>query len=147
MAVCVYSIDQGTGLVMEVDGFLAGDEFLAAHRQFWRFNRKFKSCKFWFTDYQFVTGTDLNSDHAKELTNINMNGARQNPKLVLATHAQSDIEFGMTRMWQTLAQDTGWHIKPFREREGAMRWVEAMINQPINWSQRERLFRYPPDKE
>lgn len=52
-----------------------------------------------------------------------MRSAEVNPDALVAVVAPNDLEFGLSRMWQILSDETPWEIRVFRGGEEARMWI------------------------
>lgn len=51
---------------------------------------------------------------------------------IVAVAAPRDLQFGLSRMWQTLAEATGWEIRVFRTEAEAVDWMRARASQKFD---------------
>lgn len=73
---------------------------------------------------------NVDSARVEIIVNLDMQLARKMRKgLLVAAAAPRDIQFGLSRMWQTLAEATGWEIQVFRTREEALAWLRTRSEQ------------------
>jgi hypothetical protein len=55
------------------------------------------------------------------------------PRLAIANLARGDLEFGMFRMWESLAvEGDGWGVATFREREPVADWLASQSGVPVD---------------
>ena len=56
------------------------------------------------------------------------------PDGVLAIIAKRDLEFGINRMWEIIAESSGlpWETMVFRDRVAAEKWVKRKVKEKYN---------------
>lgn len=59
--------------------------------------------------------------------------AKNNRDIVIAAAMPSDLAFGLGRMWQAYADETGWKSHAFRAREEAENWVQNELQQELKF--------------
>lgn len=55
--------------------------------------------------------------------------SRVNPDAVIAIIADQDLIYGLSRMFQVLAEETGWEIEIFRLRDDAEAWIKKRVKE------------------
>jgi len=74
-----------------------------------------------------VTEFKASTEGIKECALFADRASELNKKLVHIAIASEDIIYGMTRMWQAYADDTGWNMNIVRTREDAEIWLKDNI--------------------
>jgi hypothetical protein len=65
----------------------------------------------------------------KLIARFNIKAATVNPDVIIATVADQDIMYGLSRMAQTLRDDAAWENEVFRNRQDAEAWIKARVKQ------------------
>jgi hypothetical protein len=65
----------------------------------------------------------------KLIARLNIKAATVNPDVIIATVADQDIMYGLSRMAQTLRDDAAWENEVFRNRQDAEAWIKARVKQ------------------
>lgn len=134
MPVSITITDGGLGVLLVAEGDLTFQEVLDANGRFFiEHADAFPHCRYWFADYSQVEHTDVDFTQIRHLAAMHVNVAKLNPQLVVAVHSSADFIFGMARMWESFAADTGWKTQVFRSAEEAKAWVRACVNLPLHF--------------
>ena len=83
--------------------------------------------------YQIVDLTDLESVEVNDrdiiqIAEMDKAAAKANPDIVIAVVAPGDLEYGLSRIWRALVDDSGFETRIFRDRESADRWIEELLS-------------------
>lgn len=108
-----------------------------------RFSHLLESADYWFSDYSHMKIVGITSEHAREIATLAVNAGKA--RLALATLCTGDLEFGMTRMWQALADDAHWDVCVTRDRESVVSWLAGRLGAPVNLDNGQLLLDYPVD--
>jgi hypothetical protein len=75
-----------------------------------------------------VTGSEIIESH-KEIYNaeIDKKASDTNPNIVVAIVASTDLQFGMSRVWQVYVEKSKFVTKVFRDREDAESWLKEKL--------------------
>ncbi len=134
MPVSIKIADGGLGVVLIAQGNLATQELLAANIDFFnRYAQEFLSCRYWLADYSQVEDSDADYTQLQRLAAIHVNASKMNPQLIVAVYGSKDFVFGMARMWEMLAEATGWQTSVFRSAEEAKAWILSFVNESITF--------------
>jgi hypothetical protein len=134
MPVSITITDGGLGVVLVAEGNLSFQEVLQANENFFKhYAQEFLHCRYWFADYSQVEQTDVDFTQIRHLASIHINVSKQNPQLVVAVYSSADFIFGMARMWESFAAETGWATQVFRSADEAKTWIQASINTPLTF--------------
>ena len=80
-----------------------------------------------FVDLMEVTELQLTAEDIHGIVAENRVTAQAAPSVIVAVAAPHDHLFGMARMWEALADQTGWTIRVFRARQEALAWLRAEL--------------------
>jgi hypothetical protein len=134
VSVSIKIADSGLGIILTATDYLTVQELSAANLDFFtQHAQEFSSCRYWFVDFSQVTDTD--ADHAKirRLASMHVEVSQMNLQLIVAVCSPADFSFGMTRMWEVLAEATGWQTSVFRSGEQAKIWIRSYINESLTF--------------
>jgi hypothetical protein len=77
-------------------------------------------------DLSKATGFNVDTAKLDSIVELDMRLARKvRQGFLVAVAAPRDLQFGISRMWQTLAEHTGWEILVVRDRREALAWLRA----------------------
>jgi hypothetical protein len=134
MPVSITITDGGLGVVLIAEGVLSFQEVLQANENFFKEHaQEFLHCRYWFADYSQVEQTDVDFAQIRNLAAMHINVSKQNPHLIVAVYSSADFIFGMARMWESFAAETGWATQVFRSADEAKAWIRASVNKPLTF--------------
>jgi hypothetical protein len=120
----VISWDDPHSLRLKATGVLTGAELVEANRAFFATELdQFADAATWLSDYTDCTVGDFPSELVRDLVEISVRVSRVNPRLRVALAVTPDLLFGIGRMWESLAAQTGWEAGVFRSLAEAERWL------------------------
>ena len=121
-------VNDGRGLRLIGSGILTGAEMIAATNDLEANPDLFRRLVFGLVDLREVTELRLTGEDVKALAHMDRRLALVNPSLCVAVVAPKGVVFGMARMWEVLAEPTGWPTAVFRDMADAEIWIEARKN-------------------
>ena len=86
-------------------------------------------------DHSKLKAGSLTIDTVRAIADISGQYSEQIGKAKIAIVVESDMDYGMTRMWETLVDiNTDWFAsdKLFRNRDEAMVWLKGVNNQGVS---------------
>lgn len=120
-------VDDGAGILWRAYGSVPGDELAGAYSSLVGSHRgAVEVARYWVSDYTGLDGRAVLARHARSIAGDAL--SLRNPGLLMAQLCPTDLEFGMTRMWEALAADTGWIMGVFRTRAELEAWLELKLN-------------------
>jgi hypothetical protein len=123
-------LDGGRGMVRVWTGAVAASELTAATVADYLGRENWPKVEYFISDFTGVTDLQATTDEIRELSSVEARTATFVPGLAMAVVAPSDFMYGMARMWQVFAQETGWSVGVFRSRAEADAWVRELIDGP-----------------
>lgn len=123
MAVTI-SWDDPHSLRLKATGVLTGAELVEVNREFFaRELDRFAKAATWLSDYTECSVGEFPSELVRDLVEISVRVSRVNPRLRVALAVPPDLLFGIGRMWEGLAAETGWEAGVFRTLAEAEAWL------------------------
>ena len=120
----VISWDDPHALRLTATGVLTGAELVEANREFFATELdRFAKAETWLSDYTDCTVGDFPAELVRDLVEISVRVSRVNPRLRVALAVTPDLLFGIGRMWEALAAQTGWAAGVFRSLAEAEAWL------------------------
>jgi len=86
-----------------------------------------RGISFGHIDFTDVTSVDISSDDIRRIADLDKRLALLAPHMVVAIIAPAAVVFGLSRMWETFAESTGWTIAVKRSKAEADAWVESRL--------------------
>ena len=134
MPVDIRIIDQGLGVMLRTSGTVSGAELVKAHEEFFLENMKpLSTIRYWYADHTEAEFVSFTADHIQQLTEIAVKISQINKNIVVSICSPQMLIFGMSRMWETYAERTGWIIKLFRERNEAKAWLREILHEDLTF--------------
>lgn len=127
MTIEIKYFDGGKGVLWRASGTLTGADLLSANKEM--FSRDIVAEPYHYGLFDSTAVADLNISAETMRTNAmeDASEARQMPKFVYAIYANSDVIFGLARMWEALLGESGWVTHTFRKRSDAVEWLKAQV--------------------
>ena len=125
-------IDDSSGLVrFEASGSISGEELLGRLKAFFDIDlSRFKRCRGWLSDYRETNVGTIGTPEMQELARLAIAVSKENPDLAVAVVVSADLHFGLARMWEALAEPTGWQIRVHRSLHDAKTWLDRVAALP-----------------
>ena len=142
MPVTIHSLDGARGVLVRGWGRVDDADFLAAHRAHFASDPEFLSLQWYaIANWSGLLETDISPESLKAVAQLCLAATRVSPHLLLAMVGREDLPYGLSRMFEVLAEDTGWAIQSFRDEPGARKWIQEQIADRYG---REVAFRKDP---
>lgn len=117
----------GKGLLREGSGVLTGQEIIDSALQLLADEDRLCGLAYGRVDFTEVTSIQVTPEDVHRIADINKRMAKLNPQRVVVVIAPGDAVFGMVRMWETLAESTGWKTTVVRTAAEADAWLETEL--------------------
>ena len=133
MYLAIEFMDAGSGVRLITRGKVPGALIVDAHRIFAdKHLDAFARARYWFANHSALEAVLLQHSHARSVATIDARLATANPGLVVGSLVPGDLEFGMVRTWQSLADQTGWRVGTFRDEQGLQTFFEETLGMNVN---------------
>ena len=129
MPVEIINLDNGRGLLVRAYAPLSGNDKIKANETLLRSPDELAKLRYLVIDTEsgeFHCSTEevrIISAQDKQIAKI------APPDLVVVVLAPSDVDFGMARMWQVFAEETGWQTAVFRSCASAGKWLNEALGE------------------
>lgn len=117
----------GLGVIHRGEGIVAGAEVIAASADHHRLEERGRRLRYGVVDFTKVTELRVSAAEAQAIAEEDRLTAALTPDVAVAVIAPQDHVFGMARMWETLAESTGWTTRVFRDRDEAVAWLREQL--------------------
>ena len=117
------------GLITTYSGELSNEEFVRCTREKFIQGEEFlskdyvDSFNYSLSDMTDVTRIDIDLDSIKSNASLSEKALALNTDGIMVVVCPSDLEFGLSRLWQTYADSGADRIKLFRSRPEANQWL------------------------
>lgn len=127
MTIKINHIGDGVGIEIIATGCVTGDEIIAAHQEIYSPDNLKKQ------RYQIIDRTDckeyqVSSEDIKKIADIDKAASNTNPDIIIVIIASTDLQFGVSKMWQVYVEDSTFETEIFRDRITAENWLKEQLN-------------------
>ena len=128
MPIEILELDEGLGNVIIGEGFLSSKEYynsLTEHLS--KPDKQLHKYIYSILDFTQVTNYQIKLTDIHKIATQSIHVSKINPHVIVGIAASSSINFGIARIWASLASTTGWTIKVFRNRNDLDLWIQQKI--------------------
>ena len=129
MAIKIQYIDDGVGIKIIASGIVTGEEIIEAHKEIYS-KTNLKKQRYQIIDRSNCKDYQVSSTEVQRIADIDKAAAKINPNIFMALISPTDVQFGMSRMWEAFIGETPFVTKVFRDRKSADEWIEEQLKKP-----------------
>jgi hypothetical protein len=138
MPLTIEELDGGRGVLMYASGRISDVDLVSALEAHLG-AEEVGEYRYSLSDFTAVDAVDVTNRAIHRIAELcRVAAAAGNPRMV-AVVGDRDSVFGLARMWQVFAHETGWTTEVFRSRPEAEAWVRERVEG--EWSVRPALRR------
>ena len=119
-------IDDGIGIECTILGDATLDKILKAAEEVYS-EEYITIQKYQIIDFTECTSFQLSSDDMRAIVEVDIEVSKSNPDIIIAIVAPDDIAFGMSRVYEAYAEETGFRIKVFRDKKESRLWIQNQL--------------------
>ncbi len=119
-------IDDGEGIELRFTGKLTLKDFLEAYQEIYNEQNIYRQ-RYQIGEFTDVASIDLSIEDIAMIARLDIEASAKNPNIIIANIGKSDLEFGLSRMWETFADDCLFEIEVFRNRKDAIKWIQSKL--------------------
>ncbi len=123
---CEINYIDSEGIELLFTGKLTLKDFLKAYEEIYNEQNLYRQ-KYQIGEFTGVESIELSSEDISLLARLDIEASKKNPNIIIANIGKSDLEFGLSRMWEMFADECLFEIKVFRNREDAKKWIESRL--------------------
>jgi hypothetical protein len=128
------------GLVLLYSGVLTGEEVINVKRTL--ITEQNRGLRYLIVDTTATNEIHISGAELRGIAEENKRlAAIAEPGMLAAVAAPQDLAFGLSRMWEVIASDTGWRTSVFRSRAEADAWIQRNLNVQQTPNKDEKPFR------
>jgi hypothetical protein len=116
-------LEGGIGLLKTFSGDVTAQDFITAENELLSIPQQVAACRYAIADLTSVCSMNISASELRQLSDLNARMAAVQPRLAVAVVAPMDVAYGLSRMWQVLAEKTRWEIMVFRTRAEGEDWA------------------------
>lgn len=127
MPIEIQKTEDGKGIIFSAVDDVNGKDIIKGITEILNDN-SFADLKYWISERSRCTKYDVSSKEVQEIANLNNQAAKNNPNLLVALIAETDLQFGMSRMYEAYIDEHGFQTMVFRSREEADKWLNEKLH-------------------
>jgi hypothetical protein len=128
MPIEIRDLNGGLGIFFAGHGVITEKEYLDVFtKHLKQDDHKLRKYRYSFADWTAVSKAEISTKAVNFIASLCISAAVVNPDIVLASVADQDSMYGLTRMAQTLRDKTNWENEVFRNRQDAEAWIKARL--------------------
>ena len=129
MPIDIKILHHGMGVLYDCCGALTGKDFIDANNQVLTFGEEIKQLRYGLIDETSIDDINISESEMKTIAGQNEKMARLVPDgAVVAVIAKSAFAFGLSRLWESFIEHTGWETMTFMDRSMAETWIREKVN-------------------
>lgn len=121
--------DDNVGVEFIVSGVVTGADIIEANDEIYS-NENFPNLKYKIADRTNCTVYLVNSEEVQIIAEQDKVASKINPNILIALISTSDLQYGMSRMYQAYGENSGFVIEIFQNRKSAEDWIEKQLKKP-----------------
>jgi hypothetical protein len=130
MPIEMRDLNGGLGVFFAGRGVITEKEYVDAFtKHLTQDDHKLRKYRYCFSDWTAVSKAEISTKAVNLIASLSISAAMVNPDVVLASVADQDSMYGLTRMAQTLRDKTNWENEVFRNRQDAEAWIKARVKE------------------
>jgi hypothetical protein len=121
-------LNGGLGVSFTAVGVVTEDEYVNTLRKHLSQDKhKLMKYRYCIADWTEVSQMDVSTEAIKLIAWLSKKASTVNPDVIIATVADQDILYGLSRMAHTHRSGTGWENEVFKNRQDAEAWIKARV--------------------
>ena len=129
VGIVVRAAADGIGIIGTGEGVVTGQDLLAATAQLIAEGQRNSELRYAVMDLSAIPEQELDTRSLKAAA---VRPRSPMPELIVAVVAPSEILFGLSRMWEMLAEQSGLATRVVRTREEAITFLQEQLTQPVH---------------
>ena len=129
MPIKIEYLDNGIGFIFIGEGVITGDDIINSNKIIFSSKERMRKYKYGLIDYSNITQFNVSNPEIEIIASQDKKASKYIPDGVLAVTAKKDLEFGLTRMWEMIVENSGvqWETMVFRLRQDAEAWIKEKV--------------------
>ena len=130
----LFFLDDELGTITEFHGALTDELLIHCTKERYSYPERNKKFKYIICDFSNCTEINISTDTVKIVAQMAIEVSKVNKNITIAGAMPKDLVFGLGRMWQAYADETGWNSNMFHSRLEAENWVKEKLNEDLNFN-------------
>ena len=119
-------VNGAAGVEFVCQGRVTGAEIIEANKSVYR-HEAFVKLKYQLIDRTNCTDYQVSNAEIEQIARQDMGAAKINPNMIVVFVATTDLQYGLTRMYQAHVGNLGFETELFRDRSRAIQWLEDQL--------------------
>ncbi len=119
-------VDEGAGVEFIAKGLVTGAEIIEANNRVYG-HEAFAKLKYQLLDRTGCTDFQVSNEEIEAIAAQDIEAAATNPGMIAAFVSTTDLQYGITRMYQAHVGDRGFLTGLFRDRASALAWLKEEL--------------------
>jgi len=129
MPVKINILQKGKGIEFVSSGIVTGEEIIEANKKI--YTRDYLlPCKYKIIDRSTCTEYRVTPEEMQLIADQDITASKINRDITVVLISSTDLQFGMSRMWQVLSGETGFKSKIFKDRKSAYDFIKEIFSEP-----------------
>ena len=126
MTITINYLDNGLGIEIIATGTVTGHEIIEKHKEIYNSENLSKQ------RYQIIDRTHcqkyiVSNEEVMQIAKIDKEAAKTNPNIIIAVISSTDVQYGISRVWQAYVSESTFVTKVFRDRKDAELWLKEQL--------------------
>ncbi len=126
MPIEIKYIDGGIGIEFIGSGVVTGADIIAANKEIYR-NENFSRQRYQIVDRTNCTEYRVSNEEIRIIAEQDKAASKTNPNIIVSLISTTDLQYGISRMYQAYVGDSGFLTEIFRDRKSAEEWIEEQF--------------------
>lgn len=126
MSINLKFTDDKQGIYVTLKGKVTLEDFIVGASEAYT-EDNIQAQQYQIIDFTNCSSFDLSNNDMREIARIDIEASQSNPDIKIAIIAATDVAFGMSRVYEAYADETGFDIKVFRKSEDAEAWIREKL--------------------
>jgi hypothetical protein len=118
--------DGSIGVEFIGSGVVTGTDIIEANKEIYS-NKNFSKQRYKIVDRTHCTEYHVSTEEIRIIAEQDKAAAKTNPNIIIALISTTDLQYGISRMYQAYVRDIGFLTEVFRDRKSAEEWVERQL--------------------
>jgi hypothetical protein len=126
MTIQINYIDNGAGIEIVASGIITGADIIEAHKEIYN-EENLNKQKYQIIDRTKCEQYNVSPVEVQQIADIDKAASKSNPNIIIAIISPTDLQFGMSRMWEMYVEESRFLTEIFRDRKSADAWIEKQL--------------------
>jgi hypothetical protein len=126
MPITIHYTKDNTGVNFFAVDEVSGKDIISSMKKLFA-SEHFKNLKYWIVDRSLCTKYKVSSEEVMLIADLDKEAAKINPDILHALVSHTDLQFGMSRMYEIQTGEDGFKTRIFKVRSDAEAWINEEL--------------------